>query len=717
LLNFKKVGIRRDSLEDGLMEKNENRLEVDHLYNAQSSNHTENIIIDIIIRHIKDMVFIMKVEEGSKFRYVFANDSGLKRAGITRDSIGRLIEEVLPSDKAALLQKEYESLLYSGEMTIYEDELPLENEMIVYGETILTPVKDNFGVIQYVVAVTRDITDTLKEKHRLVESEQHYRSIVDHNLDAIFSINLDGDILEANPAARLLTGYTEENLKERLIFDLILKSDLGLFKKLIEQTKAGFALESMDCRFLHQDGTTLTLHIKTVPIIIFDTIKGIYLMIRDITEQAKQAEALKYMAFHDQLTGLLNRRALMDDMEEGIKRATKSNKEMALISIDLDRFKYLNDTLGHLVGDEILKKVAERLAEIQTTGIRVYRQGGDEFMILIDHTTRQNVSRFAEKILSKFTNAFYFESQEYYITPSIGISMFPVDGFDSETLIKNADEALFRVKERGKAHYQFYRPEMNSMNHTIFSLETHLRKAIEKNELILLYQPQIDLSTIKVKSFEALIRWHSTEFGVISPGEFIPLAEETGLIIPIGDWVLETACKQIRNWNDMGHYDIRIAINISPKQFQQTSLVNRIKTMINKYKIKPSALEIEITEGAMEDKKETIPILKSLKDIGLTISVDDFGTGYSSLSYLKQFPIDVLKIDQSFVRDILKNEKDAAITSTIIHLGRSLGLEVIAEGVEEAEQVEFLLNADCQKAQGFFFARPLTSEEIEKRFL
>lgn len=698
------------------MNKNGNILEAEHM-NTHSSNHTEKMIIDIMIRHVKDMVFIMKVEEGLKFRYVFANESGLRRAGITRNSIGRLIEEVMPPEQAVYLQKEYESLICKGEMTIFEDELPLENKTIVYGETILTPVTDENGYIQYVVAVTRDVTDNLKEKNRLVESEQHYRSIVDHNLDAIFSINLAGEILEANPAAYTLTGYSEKELKKRFIFELIVKSDLFHFKHLLEQSKEGFALESLDCRFLHQNGKTLTLHIKTVPIVIFDEIKGIYVIIRDITVQAKQAETLKYMAFHDQLTGLLNRRAFMDDIEEGIKTAKRSGQEFALISIDLDRFKYLNDTLGHLIGDEILKKVAGRLAETHTKGVHVYRQGGDEFMILIFHTNRQKVARFAEKILSKFTNSFYINTQEYYISPSIGISMYPVDGKDSETLIKNADEALFRVKERGKAHYQFYRAEMNSMIHNVVSLETHLRKAIEKDELILYYQPQIDLSTIKVKSFEALIRWNSFELGFISPGEFIPLAEETGLIIPIGDWVLETACKQIKKWNDKGHRDLRIAINISPKQFQQTSLVNRIKVMIDKYQIKPSSLEIEITEGAMGDKKETIPILKSLKELGLTISVDDFGTGYSSLSYLKQFPIDVLKIDQSFVRDILSNEKDAAITSTIIHLGRSLGLEVIAEGVEEAEQVEFLLNAQCQKAQGFFFARPLTVEEIDRRFL
>lgn len=698
------------------MDKNENIIESEFI-NAFLSNHTEKIIIDIIIRHVKDMVFIMKVEEGPKFRYVFANDSGLKRAGITRDSIGMLIEEVMPEENAIYLQREYESLISSGELTVFEDELPLENKMIVYGETILTPVKDKDGIIQYVVAVTRDVTDNLREKNRLVESEQHYRSIVDHNMDAIFSIDLDGKILETNPAAHLLTGYSAKQMKDKLIFEYIENSDLFHFKNLLERSKEGFALESLECRFVHYKGNALTIHIKTVPIVIFDEIKGIYVILRDLTEQAKHAETLKYMAYHDQLTGLLNRRALIADMEDGITAAKASMEEFALISIDLDRFKYLNDTLGQKFGDEFLKRVAERLSEIKSSNIEVYRQGGDEFMILMFDTNRQQVTRYAERILSKFTNSFYLNSQEYYISPSIGISMFPVDGKDSETLIKNADEALFRVKERGKAHYQFYRSEMNSKIQNVVSLETNLRKAIEKQELILLYQPQIDLATIKVKSFEALIRWNSFDLGMISPGDFIPLAEETGLIIPIGNWVIETACKQIRIWNDKGYHDIRIAINISPKQFQQSNLVNKIKSVLEKFQINPSSLELEITEGAMGDKKETIPILKRLKEIGVTISVDDFGTGYSSLSYLKQFPIDVLKIDQSFVKDVLSNEKDAAITTTIIHLGRSLGLEVIAEGVEKAEQAEFLLNAQCQKAQGYFFAEPLVEEEIEKHFL
>lgn len=295
--------------------------------------------------------------------------------------------------------------------------------------------------------------------------------------------------------------------------------------------------------------------------------------------------------------------------------------------------------------------------------------------------------------------------------------MFPNDGKNAETLLKNAEEALFRVKEKGKAHFQFYRSDMNSIIKNVVELETHLRKAIDRNELTLYYQPQIDLATMRIMSFEALIRWNSKELGFISPADFIPLAEDTGLIIPIGNWVIETACRQLQEWKNKKMVEYRVAINISPKQFQQHSLLRVIQNAIEKYRINPKLLEIEITEGAMQDTKDTAPILSGLKELGVSISVDDFGTGYSSLNYLKQFPIDVLKIDQSFVRDVLSNDKDAAITTTIIHLGKSLGMEVIAEGVENEEQAKFLQNAKCHKAQGFLFSRPLPVEDIEKYFM
>ncbi|MBT2644833.1 EAL domain-containing protein [Bacillus sp. ISL-41] len=681
------------------------------------STKIEQMISDIIFKHVKDLVFIMKVEPGNQFRYLFANENGLIHAGMAAHDIGRTMDEVLPQDHLNPLKKHYIKAVKEGVEVVFHDEVDLENDRLVFGETLLTPIKAAEGKVQYVVAVTRDMTENFKEKNRLIDSEQRYRSLIDHNLDAVFSIDLKGKILDVNPAAQLLTGYTVKQLKTRKITGLICESDLPTLKEVISETKLGNAKESLDCRFMHRKGKLLTVHLKTIPIVVHSEIKGMYIILRDLSEQAKNTELIKYMAFHDQLTGLRNRRALLDQLDSLVKNVKKQRAEFALLFLDIDRFKYLNDTLGHLVGDQILKQVAHRLVDIQKENCTVYRQGGDEFIILLEKTGRNGAGEFAQKVLCRFNESFYFNSQEYYITPSIGISLFPNDGKDAETLIKYADEALYSVKEKGKAHYQFYRSDMQSTGVNVITLEAHLRKAIERNELELYYQPQINLVTNEISSFEALLRWNNSELGFISPAEFIPLAEDTGLIIPIGNWVIDRACRQIKEWTKKTGKPIRIAINISPKQFMQLDLVRVIRNSIEKHDIDPSLLEIEITEGAMQDTKETIPILKRLKDLGIKISVDDFGTGYSSLSYLKQFPIDVLKIDQSFIRDIKYSGKDAAIITTIIHLGNSLGMEVIAEGVEEQIQVDFLTNADCEKAQGFFFARPLRAEEAEEKFI
>lgn len=677
----------------------------------------ERMISDIIFKHVKDLVFIMKVEQEGQFRYIFANEIGMLHAGMEPLDIGKTMEEVLPFQRAYSMKKHYQKAVKTGEEVVFYDEVSLDHNRQVLGETLLTPISGENGDIQFVVAVTRDFTENFKEKLRMIESEQRYRSLIDHNLDAVFSIDLKGKILDVNPAAQKLTGYTLKQLKTKKVTSLIRETDLPSFSSIIEETKIGNAMESIDCRFMHRKGQHLTIHLKTIPIVIDSEIKGMYMIFRDLSDQAKSTELIKYMAFHDQLTGLRNRRALLDQLDDLVNKKKRTNDEFALLFIDIDRFKYLNDTLGHIVGDQILKQVADRLVEIQKENCTVYRQGGDEFIIVLEDTDRVAAGEFAQKVLCRFMESFYFNSQEYYITPSIGISLYPNDGRDSETLIKNADEALYSVKEKGKAHYQFYRADMQSTGVNVIVLEAHLRKAIERDELELYYQPQINLFTNEIKSFEALLRWNSKELGFVSPAEFIPLAEDTGLIIPIGNWVIDRACRQIKEWNEKAGKPIRIAVNISPKQFLQLDLVRIIKNAIDQYKIQPSLLEIEITEGAMQDTKETIPILKKLKDLGITISVDDFGTGYSSLSYLKQFPIDVLKIDQSFVRDIKYNDKDAAIITTIIHLGKSLGMEVVAEGVEEQSQVDFLLAADCEKAQGFYFARPLRAHEAEDKFI
>ncbi|MFF2446026.1 EAL domain-containing protein [Neobacillus sp. NPDC058068] len=694
-----------------------NRLLANELELENTSNLIQKIMFDIIFQHVQDMVFVMKVENGPKFRYLFVNESGMQKAKLSIEALGKTLQEVLPVGNAKSLQQNYEKLLRKKEIVMFEDKFYFDGGRKIYGETILTPVYNDEKSISYIVAVTRDITKWSIEKNKIIESEQKYRSIVNNNLDAIFMISPEGKILEANPAAALMTGYSEKQMTNRNIYDLIIDQDLEKFKTLLEKTCSGYALESLDCKIMHRKGNQLIVHIKTVPIVVHEQINGLYVMLKDLSDQAKNMEMIRFMAFHDQLTGLLNRRALHEHLNEHIFSPSYKTNEFALITIDLDRFKFLNDTLGHLAGDQILKRVSERLLRFQNEHCFVYRVGGDEFNILLLNRGSKKANIFVRKVFSAFSQSFYLNSQEYFISPSIGISMYPNDGKDAEMLIKNADEALYRVKERGKAHYQFYRTEMNSVFNNVVTLETHLRKAIDKAELSLYYQPQVNTATGEVKNFEALLRWKDREFGHISPSIFIPLAEDTGLIISIGYWVIENACRQIKSWNDNGYNDIHVAINISPKQFQHPNLVQFIQSMIKKYDIQASSLGIEITEGAMNDTKETIPILKKVKELGISISVDDFGTGYSSLNYIKQFPIDVLKIDQSFIRDILLDEKDAAITSTIIHLGKSLGLEVIAEGVENQKQVEFLSNAECYKIQGFYYSKPLHGDEIEKQFL
>ncbi|TRZ39195.1 EAL domain-containing protein [Niallia circulans] len=660
------------------------------------------------------MVYIMKAEPGPLFTYVFANEAGYAHAKLAPNYIGKPLQEVLLPSLAEALQQEYGMVYDAKEMRVFSDEVILPEGIKRYGESVLTPILDTDGNVKFIVSVTRDVTKLQEEKQRLIEREQQIRSIVDHNLDAVLGIDLSGSIYTVNPAGEKLTGYTLEKILNRSIFELIDEDSLTYFKDQIRKCRLTHLSQSIDSVLKMKNGHVLNLHIKIIPIIVNNSAQGMYIILRDMSEKKETAEKIRYMAFHDQLTGLYNRRALLEDLNMEIKKATENGTEIALLTIDLDRFKYINDTFGHIIGDQILIKVADRLLEFNNMDCHVYRQGGDEFIIVLANITRQKATSFAQAILSRFASSFYLDSQEYYITPSIGISMYPNDGKDEGTLIKNADEALFRVKERGKAHYQFYRSDMNITLTNIVTMETNLRKAVQNEELTLFYQPQIDLKDKTIKSVEALLRWECPTLGFISPGEFIPLAEDTGLIIPIGNWVIETACKQISSWLQAFGNGIRIAVNISPKQFEQPNFVDIIKSAIIKNDIPANLLEIEITEGAMHNSKEAIPVLRKLKELGVIISVDDFGTGYSSLSYIKQFPIDILKIDQSFVRDVLENVKDAAIITTIIHLGKNLGMDVIAEGVECQEQADILIAANCHKAQGFYYSRPLPASEVEK---
>jgi diguanylate cyclase (GGDEF)-like protein len=423
---------------------------------------------------------------------------------------------------------------------------------------------------------------------------------------------------------------------------------------------------------------------------------------------------LEFQARHDALTGLANRNLLNERLERAIASARHAGSELWVVFVDLDRFKFVNDTLGHEAGDILLKTLAERLKLAVREPDTVARMGGDEFVLVLPDGASRGGMTVIQNIMDAVAQPLQIQSHEFFLTCSIGIAAFPSDGGSAETLTKHADIAMYRAKELGRNTWQFYAPAMSERTLKRLEIEADLRHALERNEFLLHYQPQLDLVSGAVIGMEVLLRWHHPQHGTIAPSRFIALAEEMGLIIPIGAWVLRQACAQTVAWQRTGLGHLRVAVNLSPRQFTQKGLVESIAAILADTGLEARFLELEVTESmVMSDVEHAITILRDLKRLGLQIAVDDFGTGYSSLSYLRRFPIDVLKIDQSFVSDITHEEDDAAIVRAIISLGHGLRLSVIAEGVETSEQLDFLRDHGCNQAQGYLFSRALPAAEFE----
>lgn len=428
----------------------------------------------------------------------------------------------------------------------------------------------------------------------------------------------------------------------------------------------------------------------------------------------QQAEAtIRYQAFHDLLTGLPNRTLFNDRLLLALANAQRMNSLLAVMFLDLDRFKTINDTLGHAVGDQLLQAVVERLGECLREGDTAARWGGDEFTLLLPQIScAEDAARVAQRILETLQPGFSLEGYELYVTSSIGIALYPFDGEDVQTLLKNADAALYRAKEQGRNNYQIYTPAINSKATELLALENNLHHALERGEFVIYYQPQVNTTTGEITRMEALVRWHHPVLGSVSPRLFIPLAEENGLIVPIGEWVLQTACAQNKVWQEAGLLPIRVAVNLSARQFQQHRLVEMIAQVLAHTRLEARFLELEVTETtAMQNVDFTTAMLQDLHQMGVRLSLDDFGTGYSSLAYLKRFPLHALKIDQSFVRDLTTDPYDAAIVAAVIALGRGLDLGVIAEGVETVEQLEHLRSLNCEEMQGYLFSQAMPPEE------
>ncbi|HEX3020753.1 MAG TPA: EAL domain-containing protein [Chitinispirillaceae bacterium] len=536
-----------------------------------------------------------------------------------------------------------------------------------------------------------------------------------HTTEGILITDSNHTVLKINPGFTTITGYDEESILGKK--PSILKSNRHnaafyheMFEKLSHLGK--WQGEIWNRR---KNGEIYLQQLSIVS--IYDKDKICYYMglFTDITHYINNNIQVQNHAYYDMLTNLPNRILLHDRLNFMISHAKRNKANMAILLLDLNRFKMINDTLGFSAGDSLLQTIANRLKSCLRDVDGVFRLGDDEFAIILEEIAQpQDAARVAKRLLAVSSLPFQFSNHELYVTVSIGISIFPTDGEEIEVLLKNAEAAMNRAKELGINNYQHYMPTMNSRAFEQLTLEHNLRKALQKDEFIVYYQPQIDLKTQKIFGAEALVRWKHPELGMISPAQFIPIAEETGMILPLGEWVLKTACQQVKKWYDQTGCNFYISVNLSSRQFQQQDLVLTIDRVLQETSLPAHYLELEITETlGMKNPELTLKTLHELKSMGIRIAIDDFGTGYSSLSYLKKFPIDTLKIDRSFVSDIQVDSNDAAIVAAIIALAHSLKLKVIAEGVETFEQANYLLDHGCESIQGFLFSPPVSASDFE----
>ncbi|MGE7999340.1 EAL domain-containing protein [Lysinibacillus sp. NPDC093190] len=552
----------------------------------------------------------------------------------------------------------------------------------------------------------------LREKQHEVEP---YLQFVEQHVSPVLTTDLQGRIIHQNVVATSLLSKEHQSLIGQNIFSLLESKYINEFKLLFAKTIESSAFGMPKCLFKRQLLSKEPFYLRTHPTYFNGEIVGVHLFVKDATSFMNDHEAFYYLALMDELTGIWNRKAFKEHWLQHLNDKNH-NKQVAIILVDIDRFKKFNESLGESKGDELLRMFSHRLRELCYSKCSLYRYNSDEFIFVLKDANVNKIEHTANAILEALKQPFMVDGQEYFISVSIGISLSPADGKDLETLVRKADKALFSVKEHGRSHYRYYREDMTTIFPNEALMEAHLRRAIEFNELSIHLQPQMDLANNSINSFEALLRWNNRKFGFVSPAQFIPIAEASGLIIEIGDWIIDEVCRYQKEWQMKGYRPVRIAINISPKQFRKENFARKIKTTLKKYNVPPELLEVEITESSMTNVHETFSILTELKQLGVFVSVDDFGTGYSSLSYLKRYPIDIIKIDQSFIADITKDDKNEAIIKAIITMSHNLGLEVIAEGIEEPSQVDFLKHHRCQKGQGYLYNKPLPVETIVNKY-
>ena len=642
----------------------------------------------------------------------FATDAGLNNPA---EIIGKSDFELVWSGTAETYRADDKLVMEKGSAKLNFDEAQSRPDgRLVWLRTNKLPLHDREGKVTGVIGTYEDITERKQAEQALRTSEKRYRLLFERNMAGVFRTTLGGRLLECNHAAARMLGYdSPEEVLARPVTSLHhAASDREAFLRKLKSEKS-LTNHEMKLRRKNGDSTWVIGNISLV-----DDNSGVGEIIEgtlvDITERKVAEERVQFLAYYDALTGLPNRTLLQDRLTKALASARRQECKVALLFLDLDGFKTINDSFGHSVGDLLLEVVAERLRRFAREQDTVARVGGDEFLIVL--TAVKDVcdaAVAAERIMNAVTTACVIQGRSLSINCSIGISIFPEHGADGETLIKNADTAMYCAKDGGRNNFQFFTADMNAQAVERLTLQNSLRLALGREELFLVYQPQMDIATGRITGLEALLRWQHPTLGLVPPDKFIRIAENSGLIMPIGEWVLRTACRQVRKWQEEGLPAVPVAVNVSAVQFRQEGFCELIKRVLHETGLAPQFLELELTESLLLSNADvTLSVLQELKAMGLTLAIDDFGTGYSSLSYLKQFPVSKLKIDRSFIRDVAESPDDSAITTAIISMGKSLDLTVIAEGVENEAQMSFLQARQCDEIQGYYFSKPLTVDKV-----
>ena len=556
--------------------------------------------------------------------------------------------------------------------------------------------------------------------HNLQANEALLNSIINTAADGIAVVGLDGMVEFANPALARLIGYAAPEL-HGVRFQELLHTDAAdtSFGEALFASPPNASVEpvNLQTQARSRDGRSIPVEIRASRMTVNDESK-FTIVVRDISERTRSAERMWRLTHFDELSGLPNRLLFRQLLEQALHDANREKKPIAVLFIDLDRFKLINDSAGHDSGDEVLRQVTGRLRQCLREADLISRFGGDEFAVLMRDIDDPEAARAAAtRVLTSVAQPYPLNGEDYHLSASIGISTYPSDSVDATALLRNAELAMYRAKDQGKNNFQFHSSQMNARSAEHVALERSLRQAVERNEFQVHYQPQIEIASGRVIGAEALLRWDRPGFGMTAPDKFIPLAEETGLIVPIGRIVLLQACAEARRWQDAGARGFRIAVNLSPRQFTQSELVEDVQRILDDTGLAPESLELEITESmVMENPERAAAILRELRAVGVQLAIDDFGTGYSSLGYLKRFPVNTIKIDRSFIQDVPADADDVAITHAIIAMGRSLRLSVVAEGVETAAQADFLRVHGCDFMQGYLISRPVPAADLG-RFL